>query len=61
MTDTVHPCDLPVTDYKPRAVTVRVAEEDEPCEHTAHPSVESVIVLRRRQVLVFDFYRGRKA
>lgn len=59
MTDAVNPRDLPVTDCKPRAVIVRVAEEDEPCQCTAHPSVEAVIVMRRRNVQVFDFYRGR--
>lgn len=57
--DAVNPNDLPVTDCKPVAVTLRFTEEDDPCEHTQHPSVESVILVRRRQSLVFDFYRGR--
>lgn len=45
--------DLPVTGFKPRAVTVRVLEP----AVTADPAVEAV--LRREQVQVFDFYRHR--
>lgn len=51
--------DLPAEDRKPAQVTVRIVEEDIPCEHTRHPSVESVLVVRRRESLVFDFYRHR--
>lgn len=59
MTAAVNHWDLPVEDRKPATTTVRIVEEDIPCEHTQHPSVESVLVVRRRESLVFDFYRGR--
>jgi hypothetical protein len=58
MSDTVRPIDLPVLS-KPVQVSLRIVEEDEPCEHTRHPSVESVLVVRRRHAVVIDFYRGR--
>lgn len=57
--EAVDPWDLPVEDRRPVEVGVRIVEEDIPCEHTRHPSVESVLVVRRRQSLVFDFYRHR--
>lgn len=59
MTGAVNSWDIPIEDRKPAEVTVRIVEEDIPCEHTSHPSVESVLVVRRRQSLVFDFYRNR--
>jgi hypothetical protein len=58
MTDTVRPIDLPVLG-KPVPASLRIVEEDEPCEHTRHPSVESVLVVRRREAIVIDFYRNR--
>lgn len=56
----VHHKDLPVTQHRPQKVTVRVLERvDGPDPHDA--SVEGCFLLRRQEVIAFDFYRGRPA
>lgn len=52
--DTVNHWDLPVTDYKPKGTVARVLE---PVATSDDQDV--VAVLRKRKVIVFDFYRHR--
>lgn len=56
--DAVNHWDVPVTEFRPRRIEVRVLEKvDGPDPHDT--SVEGVFLLRRESVTVFDFYRGR--
>ena len=55
-TDCVNHWDLPVTSFKPRHVTVQVAERDKLAEPT--DDIE-VWIVSRETVQVFDFYRHR--
>lgn len=54
--DGVNHWDIPVTGFKPRDATVRVAERDKLAEPT--DDIE-VWIVSREPVLVFDFYRHR--
>jgi hypothetical protein len=56
--DAVNHWDLPVTEFRPRRAVARVlcvTERGDP----ADPAVEARLLLRREDVSVFDFYRGR--
>jgi hypothetical protein len=56
--DGVNHWDLPVTEFRPRRAMVRVLSVIERGDPT-DPAVEALLSLRRENVAVFDFYRGR--
>ena len=57
--DVVNHWDLPVTGFRPRRTVVRVLSVVDRNGNPDDPAEEALLVLRREDVAVFDFYRGR--